>query len=152
MQSVDILIAAPTEPHELGSLLRSVYSFGWRRLFLSDPHNVWFSSDPAIILQSRAAARRSRNLVAVLPAAKLDLAQYDAVITCRQHQEGSPLSRLRLPECGRLLIVFGESVETEDIGDDSLRVTVDHADRTVQPCFRHDGSILLSVISQLLSP
>jgi tRNA G18 (ribose-2'-O)-methylase SpoU len=152
VQSVDILIAAPSDPHELGSLLRSVYSFGWRRVFLSDPHSIWFSSDPAIILQGRAAARRAKNLLAVLPAAKLNLAHYDAVITCRQHQEGSPLSRLRLPECGRLLIVFGESDERDDLEDHSLRVTVDHADRAIPPCFRHDGSILLSVISQLLCP
>jgi tRNA G18 (ribose-2'-O)-methylase SpoU len=151
-QSVDIFIAGPSDPHELGSLLRSVYAFGWRRVFLSDPHNVWFSSDPAIILQGRAAARRARNLLAVLSAAKLDLASYDAVITCRQDQEGSPLSRLRLPECGRLLIVFGESNATDDFENDSLRITVDHADRTVPPCFRHDGSILLSVISQQLCP
>jgi tRNA G18 (ribose-2'-O)-methylase SpoU len=149
-ESVDILIAGPSDPHELGSLLRSVYAFGWCRVFLADPYNVWFSSDPAIILQGRAAARRARNLLAVLPAAKLNLAHYDAVITCRQNQEGSALSRLRLPECGRLLIVFGESMATNDFEDHSLRVTVDHADRTVQPCFRHDGSILLSVISQQL--
>jgi hypothetical protein len=129
-----------------------VYAFGWRRVFLSDPYNVWFSSDPSIILQGRAAARRARNLLVVLPAAKLNPASYDAVITCRQLQEGSPLSRFRIPECRRLLIVFGESSETNDFEDRSLHVTVDHADRTVAPCFRHDGSILLSVISQQLCP
>ena len=152
LQSVDILIAGPSDPHELGSLLRSVYSFGWRRVFLSDPNNVWFSSDPAIILQGRAAARRARNLLVVLPAANLNLAHYDAVITCRQFQEGPPLSRFRIPECGRLLIVFGESTAMGDFVDHSLQVAVDHADRTVPPCFRHDGSVLLSVISQQLCP
>jgi tRNA(Leu) C34 or U34 (ribose-2'-O)-methylase TrmL len=152
IQSVDILIAGPSDPHELGSLLRSLYSFGWRRVFLSDPHNVWFSSDPAIILQGRAAARRAKNLLVVMPAAKLNLAHYDAVITCQQFQDGPPLSRFRLPECGRLLIVFGESSAVGDFVDHSLQVMVDHAHRTVPPCFRHDGSILLSVISQQLCP
>jgi tRNA G18 (ribose-2'-O)-methylase SpoU len=31
LQDVDVCIEAPADPHELGSLLRSVYAFGWRR-------------------------------------------------------------------------------------------------------------------------
>jgi hypothetical protein len=149
-QDVDVLIAAPADPHELGSLLRSVYAFGWRRVFLSDPHKVWFTEDPRVILESRAAARRARNPLAVLPVAKLDPSRYDALLMCDGGRPGSPLSRLRLPECQRLLVVFGTSDGAIHGGLPASDVTVDYADRAVPARFRHIGSILLSVISQML--
>ena len=149
-QNVDVLIAAPSDPHELGSLLRSVYAFGWRRVFLSDPHKVWFSTDPEVILKSRAAARRTKNLLAVIPGENLELPRYDAMLVCDQDQEGLPVSRLRLPECRRLLLVFGSWGERGDVGPPLTRVAVDHAARAVRARFRHDGSILLSVISEML--
>jgi len=34
-RNVDILVNAPNDPHEAGSLLRSAWSFGWRRVFLN---------------------------------------------------------------------------------------------------------------------
>jgi tRNA G18 (ribose-2'-O)-methylase SpoU len=151
-QNVDVLIVAPSDPHELGSLLRSVYAFGWRRVFLSDPHKVWFSKDPGVILKSRAAARRTKNLLAVVPAENLELPRYDAILVCDQDQEGLPVSRLRLPECRRLLLVFGSWGEAGDVGPPLTRVAVDHTGRAVRARFRHEGSILFSVISEMLGP
>jgi tRNA G18 (ribose-2'-O)-methylase SpoU len=147
---VDLLIAAPPDPNELGSLLRSAYAFGWRRAFVSDPHRVWFSGDQGTILKSRAAARRAKNPLVVAPAEKLDLARYDAVLACDLGQSGSPLSRLRLPECRRLLVVVGNWELTESGDSMVTRVAIDHADRSAGARFRHDGSIFLSLTSQLL--
>lgn len=149
-QDVDVWIEAPADPNELGSLLRSAYAFGWRRVFLSDPHRVWFTEDRRVILESRAAARRAGNLLAVLPAEKLDPSRYDALLMCDGNRQGSPLSRLRLPECRRLLVVFGTSDWAINCGLSAADVTVDYADRTVPARFRHAGSILLSVIHQML--
>jgi tRNA G18 (ribose-2'-O)-methylase SpoU len=149
-RDVDILIAAPPDPNELGSLLRSAYAFGWRRAFVSDPHRVWFSDDQETILKSRAAARRAKNPLVVAPVEKLDLARYDAVLACDSNESGSPLSRLRLPECRRLLLVFGRWDLTETGKSVVTQVTVDHVDRATGPCFRHDGSIFLSLTSQRL--
>ena len=109
-RGIQVWLEAPADPHELGSLLRSVYAFGWRRVFLSDPHQVWFTEEPRVILESRAAARRARNLLAVLPAEKLAPSRYDALLVCDGSRQGSPLSRLRLPECQRLLVVFGTAL------------------------------------------
>ena len=150
-QDVDVLLEAPADPHELGSLLRSVYAFGWRRVFVSDPHQVWFTEDPRLMLESRAAARRARNLLTVLPAAKLVPSCYDALLICDGSQPGTPLSRLRLPECQRLLVVLGGADWPNPSGLPAARVTVDYAGEAVPARLRHTGSILLSVMSRMLS-
>jgi hypothetical protein len=147
---VDVLIEASADPHELGSLLRSVYAFGWRRVFLSDPHRVWFTEDPRVTLEGRAAARRAKNLLAVLPAEKLEPAAYDAMLICDPSQQGQALSRLRLPECQRLLVVLGAGEPQAGFGAPAAHVTVDFVDRTVPARTRHTGSILLSVIATML--
>lgn len=150
-QDVDILIEAPADPHELGSLLRSAYAFGWRRVYLTDPHQVWFTGDPRVILESRAAARRANNLLAVLPSDQLDPSRYDAAWVCDGSTEGSPLSKARFPECRRLLIVYAATpgVDTWDVAP--VPVRVDFPVRSVPARYRHSGSVLLSVVSQLLT-
>lgn len=148
---VDLLIYAPDDPHELGSLLRSAFAFGWRRAFVHDPHRVWFTDDSSTVLAGRAAARRARNLVAVLPADALESTRYDAAIVCDDRVGGSPVSRLCLPDCRRLLVVYGTGGATAPHGIPTFPVAVDHLDRAVSARFRHSGSILLSVVAQLLN-
>ena len=148
---VDLLIEAPNDPHELGSLLRSAYAFGWRRVFVSDPHRVWFVEDPKVILESRAAARRSKNPVTVLPAEQLDRSLYDAVLACDGTRQGTPLSKLKLPDCQRLLVVFGRCELPCDGRLPGSQVYVDFENRNVEPRFRHTGSVLFSIVSQMLS-
>ena len=145
----DVLVHAPADPHELGSLLRSVYAFGWRRVYVSDPHGVWFTEDPQTILAGRAAARRANNLLAVLPASQLDPLRYDATVVGCERGEGIGLSKLCLPECQRLLVEVGRSNIESGLGIPTTRVSVDHENRAEPACFRHTGSILLSVISQM---
>lgn len=144
-RDIDLLIHAPENPHELGSLLRSVWSFGWKRVFVSDPHGAWFTRDSEKVLEGRAAARRAKNPLAVLPLAQMDPNAYDRVLLCDGEREGAPLSRLRLPSCRRLLVVYGRGTATEA----AERVFVDHAHPQTEPRFRHAGSILLSMISQM---
>lgn len=151
-QDVDLLIAAPPDPNELGSLLRSAYAFGWRRAFVSDQKKVWFSEDPEMISQGRAAARRAKNPLVVAPAENLNLARYDAVLACGPGHSGSALSRLRLPKCTRLLVVFGAWNLTGAAESSVTQVAVDHVDRTTDARFRHDGSIFLSLTAELLRP
>ena len=150
LQGVDVLIQASADPHELGSLLRSVYAFGWRRVFLSDPHRIWFTEDPRVILAGRAAARRARNLLAVLPVEKLESPAYDAMLVCDPGEPGMTLSRLQLPECRRLLVVIGSGDSQAGCEISATSVTVDFVDRSVTARTRHAGSILLSVVASML--
>jgi len=149
-RKVDVLIHAPDDPHELGSLLRSAWSFGWKRIYLSDPNGVWFTQDPKTMLDSRAAARRYKNPLAVLPADRLDASSYEGFLCCSGQRQGSSLSRLRLPVCGKLLIEYGGGSESRIPEDRADHVFVDYTNTTTQPRFRHSGSILLSVISEML--
>jgi hypothetical protein len=150
LRDVDVLIEAPPDPHEVGSLLRSAFAFGWRRVFVSDPHRIWFTDDPRVVLEGRAAARRARNLLAVRPAQELELSDYDAMLTCDPARQGEPLSRLRLPECGRLLLVIDACGSAGPVGERALQVSVDFLDPTVAARARHMGSVFLSVVASLL--
>ena len=58
-RDVDILINAPEDPHELGSLLRSIWAFGWRRVFLNDPIVSGF---PVIRTQYSTVVLQQENL------------------------------------------------------------------------------------------
>jgi hypothetical protein len=145
-RDVDVLIHAPNDPHEIGSLLRSAWALGWRRVFVSDPHGVWFTRDQRAVLDSRAAARRFKNPLAVLPADHLDMGAYDGTLVCDGRREGTALSRLRLPPGHRMLLVYGQGPCAA--GDE--RIFVDHANAGLEPRFRHAGSILLSVLAEML--
>jgi hypothetical protein len=143
---VDVLIHAPNDPHELGSLLRSAWAFGWRRVFVSDPHGVWFTRDQKAVLDSRAAARRYKNPLAVLPADHLDLGAYDFTLVCDGRREGKLLSRFRLPPCHRMLFIYGDGKYAEG----AEHLFVDHASAGTEPRFRHAGSVMLSVLAEML--
>ena len=145
-RDIDVLIHAPNDPHELGSLLRSAWTFGWRRVFVSDPHGVWFTRDQKVVLDSRAAARRYKNPLAVLPADHLDLGAYDFTLVCDGRREGMPLSRFRLPPCHRMLLIYGDRKYAEG----SEHLFVDHARTGTEPRFRHGGSVMLSVLAEML--
>jgi hypothetical protein len=148
---VDILLHAPDDPSELGSLLRSAWSFGWDRAYVSDPHGVWFSSDRATVIAGRAAARRAKNPLVIAPANQLSRSAYDFVVACGMTGEGTPLSRLRLPSTGRGLVEFGASVGVSCADTKGLPVSLDLDRRAPPPRFRLAGSILLSVVASALT-
>ena len=149
-RDVDILIHAPADPHELGSLLRSVWSFGWRRVFVADLHGIWFTKDHDLILESRAAARRHKNPIAVLQENQLVPEQYDHVLSCGKRRIGTPLSKLHLPQCRHLLIVCGNWESVMPCAPDSERCFIDCVNTGAEPSFRHAGSILFSMVSEML--
>jgi tRNA C32,U32 (ribose-2'-O)-methylase TrmJ len=150
-RDVDVLAFAPADPSELGSFLRSAWAFGWQRVFLADPHGVWFTDDHATILAGRAAARCEVNRLVVIPSEQLNLGDYDQVIVCDTTRSGGPLSRFTLRSDGKALVVYGDADGSLYSRESAERVFVDHAATTVEPRFRHAGSILLSVISQQLT-
>jgi tRNA G18 (ribose-2'-O)-methylase SpoU len=150
-RDVDVLVFAPADPSEVGSLLRSAWAFGWQRVFLADPRGAWFSSDRATILAGRAAARSEVNRLVVRPKEELDFGDYDQIVVCGIDRRGDPLSKSRLRDRGRVLLVYGEPDESLPLRDSMQRIYVDHACAAAVPCFRHAGSIFLSVISQQLA-
>jgi tRNA(Leu) C34 or U34 (ribose-2'-O)-methylase TrmL len=148
-QNIDILLSNPEDPNEIGSLLRSAWAFGWQHVFLSDNNNVWFTKNRKTILAGRAAARREVNAIKVIPVERINFDLYDHIYVCNRRSNGIPLSKAVLSGKKRVLIIFGTFN-----ADICLNVPIDHVhvdfyakDRV--PNFRHEGSTLLSVISEM---
>ncbi len=150
-RDVEILAIAPSDPSELGSFLRSAWAFGWQRVFLADPGGTWFTNDRPTILAGRAAARCEVNRLVVSPSEQVNLGDYDQIVVCNTTRSGDPLSRFALPNRGKVLLIYGGGDESLGSCESARKVYVDHAAAAVEPCFRHAGSILLSVISQQLT-
>ena len=148
--AVDVLIRDPDDPSEVGSLLRSAWAFGWRKVYLSDRNCVWFTKDRAIVTAGRAAARREVNPLVVAPADQMNLRKYKAVIQCSHDRSGTPLSRFVLADSRPILIVLGEGENHLSQNEKLRKIYVDHGNSQAVPCFRHTGSIVLSVISEML--
>ncbi|MHC4476517.1 MAG: TrmH family RNA methyltransferase [Planctomycetota bacterium] len=149
-KDVDVFLEAPGDPSELGSLLRSVWAFGWRKVYLCDHHGVWFTSDRRTIMAGRAAARREANPLVITSDEQMNIERYDSIILCDGERSGTALSRLVLPRRGRLLIAYGQQCPSSLSNAEFERVFVDHKSSRTTPCYRHMGSILLSVLSQML--
>lgn len=147
---VDLLVLGPPDPSELGSLLRSAWAFGWQRVFLADRNGVWFTKDRPTVLAGRAAARGEVNRIAVRPCEQLTPEEYEQIIICDNVSTGTPLSRYSLANHGRVLLVYGDGDLPFAASESVKQVYVDHAVSEAIPCFRHSGSIFLSVISQQL--
>ena len=145
---VDLFLLGPEDPSEIGSLLRNAWAFGWQRVFLADPKGVWFSKDRSFVLKSRAAARCEVNRIAVCPQKQLAIDDYDHIIHCTTDRYGKPLSRFAFPDRGRVLIVYGDGELPFDRVASTEQVYLEHTARETLPCFRHGGSIFLSVFSQ----
>jgi hypothetical protein len=149
-RDVDVLVLGPSDPSELGSLLRSAWAFGWKRVFLEDRGGVWFAKDRNTILAGRAAARCEVNRLFVRPLEQLNLQNYEQIVVCGKTRSGIPLSRFTLPDRGKMLFVYGDDDPRLGMRKSFERIYVDHSAVKVDACFRHAGSILLSVISQRL--
>ena len=119
-------------------------------MFLADPNGVWFTQDRQTILAGRTAARREVNRLAVAPHEQLKLADYDQIVVCGRTRNGDPLSRFTLRASDKVLLVYGDDDDWLNLRYAAQQIHVDHASAEVASCFRHAGSILLSVISQQL--
>ena len=64
----ELSLLGPGDHFELGSTIRSAAAFGWERALIEDRHDVWFNCDRAVRSEGRAAARRARNEILLLPA------------------------------------------------------------------------------------
>jgi len=150
-RSLDLLMDAPGNPSECGSLLRSASAFGWKKVFLQDRMGSWFSDDREMVTQSRAAARRENNLIVILKANTLIPNRYEKIVWCHGARKGEPLSHYRMDDCRNALLVYGseelpECLDTLPCDD----VYVDFATKNTAARPRHEASTLLSVMAQQL--
>lgn len=89
----ELLLLGPGDHFELGSTIRSAAGFGWERAFVEDRHQAWFGCDRATRSEGRAAARRGKNEILLVPCPTGTPFSNPrvTVITCRK--SGTPLHR-----------------------------------------------------------
>lgn len=66
----ELILFGGSDHAELGSAIRSAAAFGWNRVFIEDREGVWFGCDRVTRSEGRAAARRGRNPVKLIPCAQ----------------------------------------------------------------------------------
>lgn len=108
-----LLIAAPTDPIEVGSVVRSAMALGWDQLFLDDRHGTWFGADRVTRSLGRGAARRGRNDIRVTPASRLWRFDEACVITAQG--DGEPIHRVDLAGGPGQLIVVPDEAGSGDL-------------------------------------
>jgi len=150
-KNIDILLLRPENPNEIGSLFRSIWAFGWRHVFLADDNNVWFTKDKKNLLAGRAAARREINPLAVIPAERIDFGMYDHIYLCNSDRSGTPLSKLTIHGKRKILIIYGAGKVNIQENISVEEVYADFCTKNKKPCFRHEGSALLSVVSEMVT-
>jgi len=102
----DLLMVGATDHVELGSAIRSAAAFGWERVLVEDRAGAWFGVDRATRSEGRAAARRGRNAIRVIPATEEARHAYDEVCVVTTRQKGVPLHRANLAKGARQLLAI----------------------------------------------
>lgn len=140
----EILLVAPTDAIELGSVVRSAAGFGWERLFVDDRHGVWFDTDRVTRSLGRGAARRGRNPIRVIPARGGGSFAEVCVIGARA--DGEPLQRADLAGGSEQLVVIAD--EGGSPGDGELLQLgrrVRHLRLETEPAARRPFRLIASI-------
>lgn len=125
----ELLLMGAGDHVELGSAIRSAAAFGWPRAWIDDREHAWFGVARPLLAEGRAAARRSRNPIHLLPcgpAQRHDFADV-VVVTAGAAAPGAvPLQRADLARGGRQLVVVPDesrvAIDREDWGRLGQRV------------------------------
>jgi len=109
----ELLLIGGQDHVELGSTIRSAGAFGWRSLFLEDRGEVWFGSDRGPRTEGRAAARRAKNPIRLVPVGADQRYPFDEAIVVGSLRNGVPISRVRLANGPRQLIVLADEGQVD---------------------------------------
>lgn len=114
----ELLLLGPADHFELGSSIRSAGALGWGRVFVEDRVNIWFGCDRVRRSEGRAAARRGRNPIRIIPIRSAQRHLFEEVCVVTTRRDGQPLHRTNLARGPRQLLVFPDedytNTETEN--------------------------------------
>ena len=112
----ELLLIGAENHIELGSAIRSATAFGWMRTFIEDRKQVWFGCDRVTRSEGRAAARRGRNRIRLIPCSTDLNHRFHEVVVVTKSRIGAPLHRIHLDRGTRQLVVIPDesSVQLED--------------------------------------
>ena len=147
----ELLLLAPTDHVELGSSIRSASAFGWQQLLVDDRYGAWFGVPRATRAEGRAAARRARNPIHVIPSSPAHSYAFEEICVVSPEAGGVPLAEANLAGGHRQLLVIpdiqGISIDHIDWSRFGGRVSFVSLDLPVRPAsrrYRLDASIVLA--------
>lgn len=122
----ELLLLGAAQHVELGSAIRSAGAFGWSRVLVEDRHRVWFGCDRATHSEGRAAARRQRNPIHLVPTTPERRCSFEEVCVVTTRRLGDPLHRANLARGPRQLLAIPDesAVQLEAENWDRLGATV----------------------------
>jgi hypothetical protein len=140
---------------ELGSAIRSAGAFAWERILLDDRAGVWFGCERVTRSEGRAAARRGRNPIHLVPAAPGGKGAYDEVCVVTLGRGGTPLHRASLAGGPRQLVVIpdesgrrSDAEEWERLGKRVRAISVDVPGGEFAYHYRLVASIALAEVAR----
>lgn len=104
----ELLLLGGGDHVELGSTIRSAAAFGWNRAFVEDRAGVWFGCDRVVRSQGRAAARRGKNAIRLVPTATDRKYAFEEACVVTVQSSGQPLGRANLARGPRQLVVLAD--------------------------------------------
>jgi hypothetical protein len=150
----ELLLKGVADHWELGSAVRSAGAFGWQRLLLEDTAGVWFGVPRGIRAEGRAAARRQKNPIRVVPLSTTP-GMFERVRVITTRRRGTPLHRAQLAGGPRQIIVLADEcavdLDTQDwhrLGNDVDFVHLDLPSSAYPYHFRLVASIALAEIAR----
>jgi hypothetical protein len=114
----ELLLVGPDNHFELGSSIRSAAAFGWSRAFIEDREGIWFGADRVTLSEGRAAARRSRNRIRLVPSSAEASHGFSKVTIVTAGGPGIPLHRANMARGQQQLIVIPDEGRV-DVGSES---------------------------------
>jgi hypothetical protein len=109
----ELLLLGACDHFELGSTIRSAAAFGWERAFIEDPHRVWFNCDRGIRAEGRAAARRARNEILLVPGPPASTYNYPQAIVITRQEIGMPLHRTNFAAGPAHIVVIPDETQID---------------------------------------
>ena len=102
----ELLFLGAGDHVELGSAIRSATAFGWDRALVEDRYEVWFNCDRGVRSEGRAAARRGRNEILLIPCRPNTVHAFSRVTVITGRGEGTPIHRSNLARGASQLVVI----------------------------------------------
>jgi hypothetical protein len=113
----DVVLMGAGDHVELGSAIRSAAAFGWRRAFLEDRDRVWFGVPRAVRSEGRAAARRGRNDIRLVPCSADTCYGSPEVTVVTRRRNGAPLHKADLARGPRQLVVIPDESRVDVVAE-----------------------------------
>jgi tRNA G18 (ribose-2'-O)-methylase SpoU len=109
----ELLLVGGQDHVELGSAIRSAAAFGWGRALIDDRRRVWFGCDRVTRSEGRAAARRGKNDIRLVPLSADRSYTFPEVTVITTARLGDPLPRANLARGSRHLVVIPDEHEVD---------------------------------------